>query len=62
MTKEIEKVVKDYDDMLECCAWIGQYVLTAKDGGDLWCAMRNYPGASDFSATLRDVLTPYGNN
>ncbi len=40
---------------LSACEWIGNYVLTAKDGGNAWCTVRKYPKASDWAKTLREV-------
>ena len=39
----------------ECCKWIGDFVCTAKDGGDAWCAVRKHPGAGEWGKKLRRV-------
>lgn len=43
-------------DLLAACQWIADLVLTARDGGDAWCAVRQQPGAAEWLKTLRAAL------
>ncbi len=36
--------------------WLGDIVLTASDGGDAWCALREQPGAEQWREDLKIAL------
>lgn len=43
-------------DLLSCCQWIAQHVLTANDGGAAWCALRNQHGAQEWVKKLKSAI------
>ena len=48
------------EELLFCCKWIGQFICTANDGGNAWCAVREQPGAKEWSRRLEKVLIATG--
>lgn len=45
-----------HDDLLAACEWIADFVLTARDSGEAWCAVREQPGASEWVKGLRAAI------
>lgn len=50
------RCVNDYDDLVAVCQWIRDIVNTARDGGAAWCALRDQPGAKQWSERLQAIL------
>lgn len=43
-------------DLLKQLQWIAKFILTASDDGDAWCAVRNQPGAQEWSNEMRAAI------
>ena len=54
--EHIQRCVDAHDKLLAACRWIGDIVLTGRDGGDAWCAVRNQPGAQEWFQTLKAAI------
>lgn len=47
------KLIAAAPQLLATCQWINAFISTAKDGGDIWCALRNQPGAKEWTNGLQ---------
>lgn len=57
---QLEKAQENAQDLAEIAQWIAQFVLTSKDGGDAWCAIRNNDGAKEWSTRMKSTLDKIG--
>lgn len=44
------------ESLKEVVEWIAAYVLTAKDGGEAWCSVRNNPGAREWINKMKELV------
>lgn len=55
--KDYEKQIHDENILMrKTLQWLGDFVLTANDGGQAWCSVRNNPGAQEWFKDLQRIL------
>lgn len=43
-------------ELLKAAKWINAFISTAKDGGDAWIAVRDQPGAKEWSQGMQAAI------
>jgi len=59
LAKLTETLLQQRDELLEVTRWYSNFILTANDGGDAWCAVRNQKGSTEWVEKLKEVMGKY---
>lgn len=59
LAKLTETLLQQRNELLDVTRWYSKFILTANDGGDAWCAVRNQEGATEWANKLKEVMAKY---
>ena len=50
---QYKDLIQSHAELFKVAQWIGKFILTASDGGDAWCAVRDKDGAEEWANELK---------